>query len=262
MEPVTALIVAAGLAALLRGLRTSVVAISAVAALAIILPTVFWVAPDAPTWGYVTPAHIGGVMPWSGLLPRADAFTWTWGIVPTLTNANRFWAVASLTTVIALAALWVLTLRIGRRVPTIAIAAALLLAAAAGSIASDPATDTFQEREGGVPPIALEVQGIEEAYGPQEIDYDRTCKPPNVNNAVVQHYVAYWILPSTMDTVFDPADYDADIVLSCGDWPQAEELGALATDGEVSDGYRVWIMPGTLQDEMIADGLLAERNAG
>ena len=262
MEPVTALIVAAGLAALLRGLRASVVAIAASAALAIILPTVFWVAPDAPTWGYVTPAHIGGVMPWSGLLPDADVFTWTWGLVPTLTNANRFWAVASLTTLIALAALGILTSRIGRRVPTVTIAGVLLLAAAVGSVASDPATDDFQAREGGVPSIAVEVRSIEDAYGSQKIDYDRTCKPPYVNNAVVQNYVAYWILPSTMETVFDPAEYDADIVLSCGDWPQADKLGAVATDGELSNGYRVWIMPGTLQDEMIADGQLAEPAAG
>lgn len=262
MEPVTALIVAAGLAAMLRGLRTPTVAIATAGALAIIVPTVFWVAPDAPTWGYVTPAHIGGVMPWSGLLPQANAATWEWGVTPTLTNANRFWAVASLTTVIALAVLLFLTGRIGRRVPTIVIAGALIAAASVGTIAADPSTDAFQEREGGVPTLAAEVREIEDTYGPQDVDYDRTCKPPMVNNAVVQNYVAYWILPTTMDTVFDPGDYDAAIVLSCGDWPQAEELGAVPTTGEISNGYKVWIMPGDLQEEMGADGLLKEGVAG
>lgn len=257
MEPVTALIVAVGLAALLRGLRTSVLAVAALAALAIIVPTVYWVAPDAPTWGYVTPAHIGGVMPWSGLLPQSDKESWTWGLVPTLTDANRFWAVPSLTTVVALAVLLALSLRAGRRVPMVVTAVALLVAAGVGTVASDPATDRFQEREGGVPAIAVEVSDIESTYGPQSIDYDRTCKPRGVNNAVVQNYVSYWILPTSMDVVFDPADIEADVVLGCEDWPQAQALGAVPTTGEVTDGFRVWVMPGALQDEMRADGRLA-----
>lgn len=262
MEPVTALIVAAGLAALVRGLRTSVLVVAGLAALAVIVPTVFWVAPDAPTWGYITPAHIGGVTPWASLLPHADAATWTWGLLPTLTNANRFWAVASVTTVVAMLVLLATTLGKGRRVPAIALAGALLAAAGVGTVAADPATDSFQEREGGVPAIAVEVQQIESTYGPQEVDYDRTCKPAGVNNAVVQNYVAYWITPTTMDTVFDPADYDADVVLSCEDWPEAASLGAVAAHGEITDGYRVWIMPGPLQDEMRAAGALEEPAAG
>ena len=77
-------------------------------------------------------------MHWSGLLPQSDNESWTWGLVPTLTDANRFWAVPSLTTVVALAVLLALSLRPGRRVPTVVTAVALLVAAGVGTVGAPP----------------------------------------------------------------------------------------------------------------------------
>lgn len=254
IEPVTALIVAAGLAALVRGLRPTVLAVSAAATAVVLAATVLWVAPGAPTWAYVTPAHLGGVMPWYGLLPDGwDDASWPYGTLPSLTNLNRFWAIASLTTVIGMGLLVAASLL--RLRPTVPVAA-LLAAAAVGTVAADTSTDVFQEVEGGIPPAATQIEAIQQEHGPQEIDFDRSCTPMGANNNVVQNNVSYWIQPSTMDVVFSPADIDADLVVSCGEWPEAEALGALPVAGEATDGYRVWVLPGELQEELAAEGAL------
>lgn len=253
VEPVTALVVAVGLAALVRGLRPGPLVAAAVVAAGILVPTVLWVAPGAPTWAYVTPAHLGGVMPWYGLLPEGDEATWAYGLLPGPANANRFWFVPSVLTAAALLGLLIAALR---RVPPLVPTGVLLVAACVGSVAADPATDEFQEVEGGVPAVATQLRELETGYGPQEVDFDRSCTPEGANNNVAQNNVAYWILPGTMDVVFDPAEFDADLVVTCGDWPYAAEAGALRLAGEDSYGYRVWVLPGPLQEELAAEGRL------
>ena len=80
LDPVTALLVALGAAAMIRGASRKVLAPALALIAGLVVVTVFWLAPDAPTWGYVTPAHIPGVMPWFWTLPEATSETWPWGL--------------------------------------------------------------------------------------------------------------------------------------------------------------------------------------
>ena len=71
------------------------------------------VVPGAPTWGTITPGHVPGMLPWSALLPIEQSRlparvpearpqeAWTC-LMPSPTNANRFWLIASLTAVVFL----------------------------------------------------------------------------------------------------------------------------------------------------------------
>lgn len=255
LDPVTALLVALGLAAVVRGLSRRVLATALVLTAGLVGVTVLWLAPGAPTWGYVTPAHIPGVMPWFSTLPTATDETWPWGLVPSLTNENRFWLLASIPALLLLAALTGAG-RLGRRGGE-ALVAVLMVLASVGTIASTRATDHFQQLEGGHPVLADEINRLEAEHdGELTVDFDRFCTPGLSNNAVVQNTLAYWISPTTMDVSMDRNTSQAQIVLGCDIWPEGSAKGARMISGVESYGYHAWIMPGPLLDELDAQGRL------
>lgn len=255
LDPVTALLVALGLAVVVRGLSRRVLAPALVLTAALVGVTVLWLAPGAPTWGYVTPAHIPGVMPWFSTLPTSTNDTWSWGLVPTLTNENRFWLLASIPPLLLLAALTALG-RLGRRA-TLGLVAALMVVATVGTVAASRATDHFQEVEGGHPVLADEINRLEAEHdGELTVEFDRFCTPGLSNNAVVQNNLAYWISPTTMGVTMDRSASDAQIILGCDIWPEGSAKGARMIKGVESYGYHAWIMPGPLLDELDAQGVL------
>lgn len=255
LDPVTALLVALGAAAVLRGAGRRVVGVALALTVALVGVTVLWLAPDAPTWGYVTPAHIPGVMPWFWTLPEATSETWPWGLVPSLTNDNRFWLMASLPPLALLAVLTAIG-RTGRRGAPV-LAASLLVVTAAGTLAATRATDHFQQLEGGRPVLADEINRLQAAHGDAlTVEFDRSCTPGSSDDAVVQNFLAYWIHPTTMGVTTDRNASDAQITLGCDTWPEGSAAGARMLSDVHSYGYHAWIRPGPLQDELAAEGLL------
>lgn len=258
LDPVTGLLVALGGAAMIRGATRKVLAPALALAALLVGVTVLWLAPHAPTWAYVTPAHIPGVMPWFWTLPEATTETWRWGLVPSLTNENRFWLLASIPPLLLLVAL----VAVGRRSPraTAIITAISLVVTAAGTLAATRATDRFQELEGGRPVLAEEINRLQAAHdGELTVEFDRSCTPGLSNNAVVQNKLAYWIHPSTMGVTTDRSSSDADITLGCDIWPEGSAAGARMLRDVHSYGYHAWVAPGPLQDELDAEGQLEEQ---
>lgn len=252
LDPVVGIVVLLGIALLITGARRIVAWWSLGVTAGVSAIVLVFVAPIAATWGYVTPAHIAGVMPWYGLLPD-ERFEDGTALLPTFTNDNRFWLWASVCS-LAIPVLMVL----GRRTE---LAAALMLAVAAtsGSIASDAATDDFHALEGVAPMGVATLQDAILAQGDVTAIYDWSCARDGHTNAVGENYYGWWLVPAvteraetaTMDTV------DVDVVVGCVDWERAEELDALEFPD--AQGYQsaVWILPGALQDTLIDDGLLA-----
>lgn len=256
IDPVTSLLAALALAALLRGLprRAAATALGLTAALMAV--TVFWLAPHAPTWGYVTPAHIPGVMAWFWALPVGHGpETWPWGLTPSFTNENRFWLLASLPPLVLLGVLTALGAL--RERGTAILLGVLLVAGSAATLSATQATDHFQQIEGGRPALADEINRLQAEHdGQLTIEFDRSCTPGLSNNAVVQNKLAYWIHPTTMGLTMDRNVSDAQITLGCDIWPEGTEKGARLLSDAESYGYHAWVNPGPLQDQLVEQGRL------
>ncbi|MGO2658736.1 hypothetical protein [Mycetocola reblochoni] len=252
VDPFTLLLVVIGLAVIVRGVRRVVLWWSAAISTVVLGFTLLWVAPQAPTWGYVTPAHIPGVMPWAGLLP-SEEFAEGTRLLPSLVNENRFWLIASL----CAWAVVIVTLLFRSR-PVVP-AVVLLVAFAAGTIAADPASDSFHENNGNAQNALRALDTVEELTGPvPEVDFDRECRAPENRSPVAQNYMMFWLSPRALDLVYPSTDeFDSDVVFACDDWPLAAELGARAIEG--SDGQyfsKLWVLPGERQDELEKAGVL------
>ena len=256
IDPVASLLVALGLAALVRGAARYLLPTALALTAGLVVVTVLWLAPHAPTWGYVTPAHIPGVMPWFWSLPVGHVSeTWPWGQIPSFTNENRFWLLASIPAVLLLG---VLTASgpLRRRGAAI-LMGALLLVSAVGTLSATQATEHFQEVEGGRPPLAEEINRLQAEHdGQLTIEFDRSCTPGTSNNAVVQNRLAYWIHPTTMGLTMDRNVSDAQLTLGCDIWPEGTEKGARLLSDAESYGYHVWVNPGPLQDQLEEQGRL------
>ena len=175
--------------------------------------------------------------------------------MPSVTNDNRFWLMASLPPLALLAVLTAIG-RTGRRGAAV-LAASLLVVTAAGTLAATRATDHFQQLEGGRPVLADEINRLQAAHGDAlTVEFDRSCTPGSSDDAVVQNLLAYWIHPTTMGVTTDRNASTAQIILGCDIWPEGSDAGARMISDLHSYGYHVWVMPGPLQDELADKGVL------
>src|SRR5699024_1275957 len=167
---------------------------------------------------------------------------------PTFGNENRFWVWASLFGAAAL----LVTLLL-RRAPRVLVS--LLLAAAVTlSLQADPS----QRRDA---PMAIEqaVEQVEAATGEQaELDMDYSCIGPGMTRYQVMNWIGFWLSPRDVDLADPPqgVPFDSEYVISCADWPQAEELGALRVSDSEYYGYALWVLPGEDQAALEEVGML------
>ncbi|MCH4209376.1 hypothetical protein [Bifidobacterium sp.] len=261
IDPFAALVVAVGLAMIIKGLQTSHLLSLIGIGLLIVVPTVFWVAPRAATWGVLTPAHAPGILPWSSELPFPQAqtpgwllngppaqySTWSW-LTPTFANNTRFWLFASLTSI----AFWLLML-VARRHRAL-MAVVLAAACCAGAILSHPAVEAFQRKDGGVPPVVFTMKEISARYHVSALSFDTRCRTNPGNSAWAQNVFAFWF-QSDLTLVDSYGAIDTELVIGCHDFPASASADALQVGDESSIGYQLWVMPGRLQNELKAAGL-------
>lgn len=249
-DPFTAVVVAIGLAVIVRGASWKTLMSSAVVAAGVLAVVLLKVAPLAPTWGYITPAHIPGVMPWWWLLPDEPFAP---GVLPWFTNENRFWIVASLSVVAGLVLAVVL-----RRRPLVFVTI-FAVAAVTASVVANEASGGFQTREGGQPGMVQTLQKVEQAAGApiDVVDFDRECRVPGNQSPEAQNLLGFWLSPRDFQVVWPSReDFTADLVVSCQEWPDAAALGARAVRGGRDYGSQLWVLPGELQDRLDRAGLL------
>ncbi|GAB3280432.1 hypothetical protein [Microbacterium lacusdiani] len=252
LDPVSALVVALGLAVVIRGVRTGIWAWATAGTAALFAPVLVWLAPQAPTWAHVTPVHIAGVLPWGFLLPTEPFDP---GVIPSFTNENRFWLWASLTVLACLVGYLVV-----RRWALVAPAAVLALGIA-GTAGADAWSDRFRAGEEIQPADTAAFEEFVAETGETEIAYDFSCGRPGGFPGVYFNKLGWSILP---DAVVDRVDSNGepnppyDIVVSCVGDSNLRASGALPVEGIEFYASWVWIMPGELQDKLRAEGLLIE----
>lgn len=246
IDPLTALVCALGLAVVIRGIRTRTWAWSAALSALVVIPTLVFVAPVAPTWGSVTPAHIGGVMPWAFALPEdADA---------ALTTAGRYgfwlWGAATL-------ALFMFLWLVMRRITWLA-AVALTVACTVGAIGVHAATEDYRASHSQDWDVVAPLRQLAEEFGPLEVAYDYGCARGGLTTGVGMNKYSYLLLPEMTVTPYmknEPIPDDADIVLTCPDTEGPE--GARELEGFLLYRSVAWIMPGAMQDALDARGVLS-----
>lgn len=248
IDQVAAFVSLIAIVALIHRVRASMIwiALGAFVLGAIVLVVRF--APDTPLWGVLSTSS-SAINSWQRLFPD-EAFQRP--MLPTFTNENSFWIWASLFAVACLAAMFVL-----RRFPRVTVVALLAIATVLSLTA-----DLDQLRPA---PVKIEstLEQVDAAVDGDElvpIDFDFSCVHPGPMAEQILNWSGYWFAPREVSFA-DPSrgySYTHDLLLSCHDNPELRESGALRVNGEVNYGYRVWVRPGELQDELSAAGLLEE----
>lgn len=250
IDPLATILTGVGAAFLLRGISRAMTRwvfgltiVTALAAIAVLTPQV-------PTWGFVTPAHIPGVLAWEPLLPHRPWPREDW-IIPSLTNANRIWIIAPL------CVLLVLTLAKLLRRRGVLLAGLLCVLAAVGTVVATPRTHAFHERESGYVGFVEQVQSINRLDPQPYIGNAQDFCPRGGNaSAVADNYFGYGALPSILRGISADQSVTTDIVIACNDWMRGRRIGALPVKGVGHLDSRIWILPGSLQDELARQGRL------
>lgn len=242
VDPVFALLALVGLAAIVRGVGGRMLRATWCLALAVAVPTVLWLAPQAPTWAFITPGHIPGAMAWSWALPEAEIPP---GLVPTLGNANRFWLLATLTALVPLAVLVA-----ARRRPVL-VGATVLALAVPGVVAADQASGRYQHELGLRPALTTMLRDIAAAHPGTTVSYIERCPDDLHRPGGRRNRYAWLLLPTVVSR--DPA---ADIVIACPGAPTAATPGAVPLPESAYGELLAWVRPGPLQDALRSEGLL------
>lgn len=244
LNHITGLVVMIGIALTITRVRESLLRWSLGLQVALILATLVVIAPIASTWGYVTPAHIPGMMPWYSLLPDSS----TVGLLPEFTNDNRFWLWASLTSLV----IPILTLILRTRIEMLA--CLLIAVTTVASIASHQGVDDFRALEGTPPATVLDVQAVIEQHS-GTVAYDTACQRSGHLDAVGMNYFGWWVLPGVMalfDGDTEPVP-DVDVIIGCDSGSPPYD-GAVRVSGTEAYQSVMWVMPGAVADALVGTG--------
>lgn len=251
IDPIATLVCLIAIVALIRRVTAPVIAAALAVAVAVCLPVVYWVGLTAPLWGSLDgPANSAAILSWDFMFGTGHPFTTP--LVPTLFNENRFWLLASLFVILCVSAMFLL-----RLTPRLLVAAGLILGSAL-SYTADP--DLFRDYPKDLTASVEQIEALEPGDELLTLNIDRECRGPAITYGQVINWLPYWLTPRTVDMI-DVAhgqEFTSDVVVSCGNWPRAEEFGALRLEGADDYTYRIWILPGERQDRLEDEGLLEE----
>jgi hypothetical protein len=246
IDPFVVVVVLLALVAIVRGVSLPVIATAAGASVAVILPVLFWVAPWVPTWGTTDgPANAAAVLQWEQFWPDEP---FARPMVPSLTNANQFWLLASIY-LIAMFVIMALLRRRPRLFTIVALGISIVIA-----LAANP-SQTRDYPDG----LTAALETVEAGGEQQAVDFYQSRCDRSVGIHQARNWVGYWFAPREVTVVSDPAEFDADVVVACGDFGTDAAPGALAVEGPTDYGsFRIWVLPGALQDDLIERGVLTE----
>lgn len=247
VDHVAPFLVLVALVVLIRGAGRNLLLTAVGVFAAVALPVVLWVAKDVALWGALDgPGNSSALLSWVSMFPD-DPFPLP--KQPSLEGENRFWIWASLFGAASLLIALVL-----RRAPRVLVS--LLLAAAITlSLQADPSQERSAPR-----PIEQAVEEAEAVTGQEaEVDMDYSCRGPALTRYQVLNWLGFWLSPRDVDLADPPSGkpFDSAYVVSCADWPQAEENGARKVADSDYSAYALWVLPGQEQDALEEEGLLA-----
>lgn len=248
IDPVALLVVVVAIAAIIRRADLWLILAAGLASCGVIALALTMVAPHVPTFGSMYgPANAAGVLHWTDLRPDTyDGYARP--LFPSLTNENRFWAWASLS-VVAVLTLVVIT----RRRPRV-LTSMLLVVAAVSSWHANP------EQTRDAPTGMREaIERTEQVTGGgfRPVEFDLQCDGGGQSHAQTLNWVGYWFSPREVRAVPDQR-FDAELVISCQTWLDAEALDAAPLSDSQYLSYQVWVLPGPLQGHLREAGLIDE----
>lgn len=243
IDPFVVVLVLIALVAIVRGVSLPVIGVAAGASLAVILAVVFWVAPWVPTWGATDgPANAAAILQWRWSWPN-EAFVRP--LLPSFTNANRFWLLASLW-VLAAFALIALLRRRPRTFTVLALVTSIVLA-----IGANP--DQVRDYPAN---LTAALERVEDGGQKLPVDFYNARCDSSLAIYQARNWVGFWFAPRQV-TVIDDQPFDSDLVVACGDFAAGRGAGALPVEGDPDyNSFRLWVRPGELQDELRERGLL------
>ncbi|MBO0842523.1 MAG: hypothetical protein J2O46_05010 [Nocardioides sp.] len=257
IDPVFAILLLLSVCVLIRAIASKAGVIWAWATAAFIsLVTVLLVAPQAPTWAYVTPAHVPGVMPWWWALPTEATFPqavkpFPTGLTPSFTNENRFWLIATVTALGVLAVLTLLLLIRRPRVRALLAVVVLLVAGTAGSAVGNAGSDRFHHSFDNIQPVVYQLRDLLAAHPDAKVSYEVACRAGKPSMSPQRNWLMWFMLPATVQRDYTWGD---DVVFSCAHGSPSTVPGAVALRDQPFPGTVVWIMPGKLLDSLRASG--------
>ncbi|TQL67348.1 hypothetical protein FB381_1223 [Nocardioides albertanoniae] len=260
IDPVFAVLVLAGVCAAIQAVRSrAILGWSWVLVAGISLVTILVVAPDAPTWAYATPAHIPGAIPWWWALPDGE-FPQP-GPIPSFTNENRFWLIATLCALVPLV-VWTLLATLGRVAPrlgarltdtvrAVGVTALVLVLGTTASAVADTSSDRFHDHFDRATPVVGELRSILAEHPEADIAYDNNCPRRRSSMNAERNWVMWWMLPTIVKRQWEWGD---DIVFSCPTGEPAYVTGAVMLRDRPFPLATVWILPGDLLDSLRESG--------
>ncbi|GAB7007846.1 hypothetical protein JCM18899A_53230 [Nocardioides sp. AN3] len=231
VDPLFTLVMLVALAAIVVGVRRWQLWAGAAVTLVVCLVTVVWLGPDAPTGGFLTPAHA----------PGASAFWWA---LP----HQRFWLIASLVALVPVVVLLVIPRR-----PLVVLGVVLALGLA-GTASANVASGRFHDLRAQPRPLVGTLRQIVAEHPGTTISYFWRCPRHPAAQPALRNRYAWLLLPTVLGS-----DSGSDIVIACPGHPAAGRPGAVALSQPADRDYVAWVRPGPLQDELRSEGLLARR---
>ncbi|MGY0386991.1 hypothetical protein ACWZJV_08485 [Nocardioides sp. WG-D5] len=260
IDPVFAVLVLAGVCAAIQAVRSRAVLVwTWVIVAGVSLVTILVVAPDAPTWAYTTPAHIPGAIPWWWALP--DGQFPQPGPIPSFTNDNRFWLIATLCSLVPLAiwtllaALFRVSPRLSDRVRSVVVTALVLVVGTAGSAVADVASNDFHDHFNRDTPVVGELRSILAEHPEAVVAYDNNCPRRRSSMNSERNWLMWWMLPTIVKRQWE---WEDDIVFSCPNGEPSFVTGAVMLRERPFPLATVWILPGDLLDSLRESGELPE----
>jgi hypothetical protein len=228
-----------GLVVIVRGLRRTQLIAVAIGAAAITVIFFVAVAPQAP---------LGGALFW-GATSVPGLLQWPWPHVSS--QLQPPWWLAGIFAVVATAGIVIL-----RKRPAVIVAVFVLFFALSSVTAQvrtlDPYFSGFRESFGLRVPIA--------EYRDATVSFDTSgLNNGSARDTVSRNAYQYWGSPRPV-VVFDSEATvpTTDLVIARQEWQMAKILGALkiSDDTGLFDNA-LWVMPGALQDELVAEGVVS-----
>jgi hypothetical protein len=185
-------------------------------------------------------------------MPGATAFWWALpdhmvrtGILPTFTDATRFWLIASLVALVPVVVLLVVPRR-----PLVVLGVVLALAVA-GTASANVASDRFHDKRATPQRLVGVLRHIVAEHPGTTISYFWRCSTRPDPQPAGRNRYAWLLLPTVLGN-----DRDSDIVIACPAHPAAARPGAVPLPDPADGFYRAWVRPGPLQDALRSEGIL------